>query len=260
MRGEELLYKMELIDPAYIEAADAKPRKKRNAWLKWTAAAACLCVAAGAAFAMLPRDSQTPTEPAPMEFVLSDETTAKVSYGYEEGTVGRIDYDLVPLTEEEMFAWEKMYVFRGRVSELTNITIDYNGDWKHVRCIATIAVDKVYLGDIRAGDKINMLLPCPIGVDGIWVEETDVIAHLECGMEGIFMPFVYDSDSRCEMNGAVLMYRDIADCGLGDGERWAFLSKGESLIFAEWAYPGAKNAETLDDVEEYVVEMLKKVS
>ena len=259
MRGNELLYKMELIDPAYIEAADAEPRKKRNAWFKWAAAAACLCVAAGAAFAMLPRDSQTPPEPAPMEFVLSDETTAKVSYGYDEEAFGRIDYELVWFTEEEMFARDYMFVFRGRVSELTNITIDYNG-MKDVCCIAEVAVDKVYQGDIRAGDKINMLLHCPIGVDGIWVEDTDVITHLECGMEGIFMPFVYDGDSRCEMNGAVLMYRDIADCGLGDGERWAFLSKGESLIFAEWAYPGAKNAETLDDVEEYVVEMLKKVS
>ena len=44
MRGIELLDKMELIDPAYIEAADARPQKKRNVWLKWGAVAACLCL------------------------------------------------------------------------------------------------------------------------------------------------------------------------------------------------------------------------
>ena len=41
MRGNEFLDKMELIDPAYIEAADVK-QKKKNAWLKWGTMAACL--------------------------------------------------------------------------------------------------------------------------------------------------------------------------------------------------------------------------
>ena len=44
MRGNELLDKMELIDPAYIEAADAAPNKRKSVWAKWGAAAACLCL------------------------------------------------------------------------------------------------------------------------------------------------------------------------------------------------------------------------
>lgn len=40
MRGNELLDKMELIDPAYIEAADTAPNKRKSAWAKWGAAAA----------------------------------------------------------------------------------------------------------------------------------------------------------------------------------------------------------------------------
>lgn len=45
MRGNEFLDKMELIDPAYIEAADAAPKAKRTAWTLWRAAmAACLCL------------------------------------------------------------------------------------------------------------------------------------------------------------------------------------------------------------------------
>ena len=43
MRGIEFLDKMELIDPAYVEAAEAEPKKKKNVWVKWGAIAACLC-------------------------------------------------------------------------------------------------------------------------------------------------------------------------------------------------------------------------
>lgn len=48
MRGNELLDKMELIDPAYVEAAyveaaDAALEKKKKVWTKWGAMAACLC-------------------------------------------------------------------------------------------------------------------------------------------------------------------------------------------------------------------------
>ncbi len=45
MRGDELLNKMELVDPAYLEAADKMPNKKKRGWLKYGIAAACLCAA-----------------------------------------------------------------------------------------------------------------------------------------------------------------------------------------------------------------------
>ena len=37
MRGNELLDKMELADPAYVEAADRKPLRKRHSWIAWAA-------------------------------------------------------------------------------------------------------------------------------------------------------------------------------------------------------------------------------
>ena len=45
MRGNELLDKMELIDPAYVEAADRWPVRKKSGWWKWAVLAACLCLA-----------------------------------------------------------------------------------------------------------------------------------------------------------------------------------------------------------------------
>ena len=41
MRGQEFLDKMELIEPAYVEAADIMPKKKKSIWIKCGAAAAC---------------------------------------------------------------------------------------------------------------------------------------------------------------------------------------------------------------------------
>ena len=44
MRGNEFLDKMGLIDSAYIEAANVKPKQRKYAWLKRGAMAACLCL------------------------------------------------------------------------------------------------------------------------------------------------------------------------------------------------------------------------
>ena len=47
MKGSDLLEKMNLIDPAYIEAADVQTCKKKTVWLRWGTLAACLCLIVG---------------------------------------------------------------------------------------------------------------------------------------------------------------------------------------------------------------------
>ena len=55
MRGDEFLDKMGLIDPAYIEAADVAPAKKRKIrWNRWIAVAACFCLIFAASTVMFP--------------------------------------------------------------------------------------------------------------------------------------------------------------------------------------------------------------
>lgn len=44
MTGNDLLDKLSLIDPAYVEEADREPKKKSYSWLKFGALAACLCL------------------------------------------------------------------------------------------------------------------------------------------------------------------------------------------------------------------------
>lgn len=53
MNGKQLLGKMDLIDPEFIEAADRKPRKRPIMWKQWTALAACLVIAVISGFIMV---------------------------------------------------------------------------------------------------------------------------------------------------------------------------------------------------------------
>lgn len=255
MRGNEFLDKMELIDPAYVEAADAVSKIKKKAWPKWGAIAACLCLVIGA-ITMISYFRENQVDPQLGEIVLSDKTTAKVSYGYDNEVVTSTKVQLEYMSEEDMFAFKRKYVFRGTVSRLANVTIDFNGE-KMVRCIATIVINEVYQGDLAVGEQITMLIPCSIGIIDGKAEDTGVISQLENGMEGIFMPWVYDENSYMEMMGAVLMLKDLAECGLADGMRWVFLDTEQGLVFSRWAYHGAKNATDLDDIEAYVIDMLK---
>lgn len=75
MRGNEFLDKMELIDPAYVEVADAKPKGRKIAWVKWGAVAACFCLVVASAL-MIPRIWNTPVPPPNSDPITSD--TAKL--------------------------------------------------------------------------------------------------------------------------------------------------------------------------------------
>lgn len=91
MRGNELLDKMELIDPAYVTAADEKPKKK-NVWIKWAAMAACFCVIVASAVT-IPRLRETKPVPVPEApnvntppQVVTEEPRAEHSIHYNEAT------------------------------------------------------------------------------------------------------------------------------------------------------------------------------
>lgn len=52
MRGTELLGKMELVNAAFVQAADQPPARKRRGRIRWLAVAACFCFVAVAALAL----------------------------------------------------------------------------------------------------------------------------------------------------------------------------------------------------------------
>jgi len=90
---------------------------------------------------------------------------------------------------------------------------------------------------------------------GSWAEDCGVIETIRVGVEGIFMPIVYDDENNfLEMNGTTLDKRDLAPCGLADGERWTFFDTGDGVRYAESVFPSLRGAKNLDDVEAFLRE------
>lgn len=161
---------------------------------------------------------------------------------------------LVYLSEEEIFHKYNTAIFKGAVIQIDNIVIDYNG-YKDYRAIAQIEVETVYRGEMKTGDTVSVLLPCPI-MEGMWVEDTDIISTIREGTTGIFMPVIYDSSYVSIQNGATLLCQDICDFGILDGVRFAFLDTEQGLYYSSSDFPSIPNATTLDEVETYVRKMI----
>lgn len=93
MNGNEFLDKMSFADPAYVEEAD-RPVKKRTAWRKWGAMAACLAILLGVGFLFFPRSSPDVPDPVPTEL-----PTLPVSMGPSLGGYGYEGYYVRDISE-----------------------------------------------------------------------------------------------------------------------------------------------------------------
>ena len=96
MRGNELLEKMELIDPAYVAAADAPPKKRKTRWLRWGAAAACLCLVIGGIWAAGRRSGEP--QPGP-------------GSGEGPGTVNGLERITVPALQTGEMGYESLLCY-----------------------------------------------------------------------------------------------------------------------------------------------------
>ncbi len=102
MRGNDFLDKMELIDSAYVEAADTKMKKKKPFWIKWGAVAACFAVMILACTILLMKDEQvlnTDDTDLPMLQVF-ESTSAQMGYeGYTAYDISEL-VNANPYTED----------------------------------------------------------------------------------------------------------------------------------------------------------------
>ncbi|MCM1057564.1 MAG: hypothetical protein NC517_08155 [Firmicutes bacterium] len=162
--------------------------------------------------------------------------------------------DLAFLTETEIFNRYDTVIFRGTVTSVRNIELNFNG-WKEYQALAEIRISRIFRGDLDPGDTLTVLLPCPV-MEDYHVSDCAVAEAIRPGTEGIFMPVKYDDSYICTRNDATLQYNDIADYGFFDGSRWAFLSTDTGLLFDSSAFESLKDPETLDDIELYITKML----
>ena len=248
------------ISDIYIE--EAEPGKKTKTtpkttsrFVKWALpVAACLVLAVVAAMVLPMLNSS-----GDLNFELSQ--GVKVSYIDNPPNASSM-VDLVSLTEEELFApdWHglEIVVFEGKVAKVENISISFGSEWyaKSYRAIATIEVSEVFRGDLKAGDNVTVLLPAPVN-GSVWVEDSSVSSQMTVGTKGIFMPAKYNAESIWEENGNSLYLQEVAEYGMLDGERWAFLDKPSGVVFDHYAYEGIQDATTMDEIRSYVIDMIK---
>ena len=241
------------LDTKYVaEAINYEKKEKKHRLVKWLAMAACLAAALVVGVFSVSQQKDRIT--------LSDNSANVTAYYINNPFifVNRSEC-LIYLTEEELFTTFDTAIFKGTVSQVRNIVVNFNGD-KVYRAIAEIEVEKVYRGIYNAGDTILAMLPCPLG-NGILTTDTNTLSAMKAGTTGIFMPMIYaDYENYIwEENGAKLDKRDIADCEFADGERYAFLETEAGLVFSKTAYSSIADATTLEEIEDYIRTMLEKL-
>lgn len=233
MRGDELLDKMELVDPAYVEEAARTPRRRR---VRVAALAACACLVLAVCALWIPANRLV------LRGCWGDNTVVK---GMITG----------PYTEEFLFDPDKSIIMvRGRVIGLENITAFGDCGARTQRCIVTVRVRECYRGDVRPGRTIRILLP--FSVDG--EDHDSLLDNLRVGMEGIFLPWAYGDEEydfgvRC---------RDLAPYGYGrlleaTGTP-VFLAVDGRILYDVRCFGGTDYVRSLDDAGDYIREMLEK--
>lgn len=240
---------MGMLEESLISQAAPRPNSGRWPFKKkrlfWGAAAACFALAVCSLpllFQQAPSLSLTRSKGVTAVYV-----EEPAEHTFSSG-------DLPWLTEEQLLNGQATHVFLGKVVDLQNLCLDFNGS-REYRALAAIEVEKAYRGGLSKGSVVTLLLPCPINAQ-IAVSETQVASSFRIGMRGIFMPKAYQAQDATTLNGATLYLQELAEYGLPDGERYAFLETEQGLIYARWAYEGLEGAQTLEDVTAYLAQRL----
>ncbi len=247
----QLLQSLGQVDDTYItEAAAPGVQNLRRGWLRWGIPAACLALALAIGIPMLPVWLN--------RLPLSDGSrNVQVRY-VNQVPAGSVSLQslLEWLSEDELLTQWNPAMVRGTVKRIRNLEIRFGSTTAH-RALAEIAVETVYRGAVEPGTVIRVLLPCPVGT-GIWVEDTEIVAQMQSGMPGIFILIDYDDQAIWQQNNGTLKLSDIADFGLADGRRFAFLDTSDGLVFARHDYPSLAGATDLDAVERFLLESIGK--
>ena len=247
MNGDRLTRLMGDVDDRFVEDSMEVEVKKRRHW-HWMGG---LIAAAAVTLFVVTWDSFK-------ELIPLSDSSSNMSVAYiDEGDidVGMSSANLAEMSEDELFSKWEPAVVRGVVQQIDHIELDFNGQAEY-QSIVTISVTDVYRGEVEPGSEMKVLTVAGVGSE-VLQSDADVISELRLGMEGIFMPRRHDASHIWSQNGATLQVMDVSDYGFPDGERYMFLNTNEGLAFSRDAYPSLRGAETLDDIEAFMMTKFK---
>jgi len=247
MNGDRLTRLMGDVDDRFVEESMEVEDKKRRHW-RWMGG-----LVAAAAITLFALTWDGFKELIPLSDNSSNMSVAYIDEG--EIDVGMSSANLAEMSEDELFSKWNPTVVRGVVKQIDHIELDFNGQEEY-QSIMTIGVTDVYRGEVEPGSEMKVLTVAGVGSE-VLQSDADVISELRLGMEGIFMPIPYDASHIWSQNGATLQVMDVTDYGFPDGNRYMFLNTDEGLVFSRDAYPSLRGAETLDDVEAFMMERFR---
>ena len=160
------------------------------------------------------------------------------------------------LSPEEILAQDTV-IFRGTVQELHYFMVTADGtDLYYTRAI--LKVTDPIRGSLNAGEVCSVIW---LGAAGYMSTSiSGPLDGIEVGGDVIFMPARTTQETGWRSGDSYFCYADLADLYLDEGMRYVFADTGNGLNFERGLYTGLAEAESLDDVAEYLRGMLEETS
>ena len=172
MRGNDLLEKIELIDPAFVEEADRQPVKKKVIWIRWTAMAACFCLIVCAAWLWTEKFGY-PDDLHRQEETGLDNTNAAMEWGETgEAEIVTEPYHLPANTDQEIQNGKPMISGFGEMGVNVDMSVNNGGVWYSPTLEA--AMD-------HYGDTANYRVLVELFSDGVQIASGSSQAVAEAG-------------------------------------------------------------------------------
>ena len=249
MNKMDFLNDLNEIDEKLVE--EAAPKKagtgKNGKIIAWAVAAAAVLLTVGLAVWMHAKNGKAPAEAV----VLYEDSSVKVSR-ITERVPGAIQSDekLVDYTEEELLTRCNV-LLRARLTEVTNISVEYNAEHRVTEaCVLTLEPVAVLHGDLKKTGPVKVYVDKWINTS---LENPDPLEGATVGCEGLLM--LYDTNPDSMYAFVPSHVREVADYVTSDNRRFAIWEKDGQLIFNDYSFPGFSNAWTLDQAETYAREV-----
>ena len=252
------------------QIADAETTRTAH-WQRYLAAAACFAVVLAAALILPGRLGNRESADQGIEDVDGSEySTAETapesadakpeySVGAEIGELddryaaikppwsGDSSACLAWLEPEEIFAMDTV-IFRGTVRNLRYFRVELGGEQTDYT-VASVEVTDCVRGGLETGAVYNILLTCAPGRS---ISTAGDLEKLEEGSDAVFMPYRATADTGWRSGEDYFCYADLAELYFDEGIRFLFLDTGEGLAFERNVYTDIADAETLDEVVDYL--------
>ena len=158
------------------------------------------------------------------------------------------------LSQEEIFAMDTV-IFRGVVeSSPRYYRIDMPGRDDYYCTAVNVRVTDSIRGGLEEGEVYSLMYG---GAKGhMSLSTSGPLEELRTGGEGIFMSERTGPDTGWRTETGYFCYADLAELRIGEGIRFVFLDTEEGVRFDRSTYEEAAEAETLDEIADYIRRMI----